>query len=213
MNSMKKRILSFSFLAVLAIMLQAFRWNSMTAQDQAALARPMAESLKQLMLEGKTGFAARRGKPISKGKDGALRYKTASVDGLHADDQYLAVKNGAEVFVAELNGRDVGILFYNATKLFTNEGDRQGGDVFTKTLILSEGAAEPNCGDSWCQYALFREHPESAPLAWYKENVHTNKITLLIGPVAAYQNEPYLSTSAKKEARIAKNLASMEHCG
>lgn len=168
---------------------------------------PMLDSLRTLILEGKTGFASRYGKRLADGEDGSIRY-AAKLDCLNADFQFISIKDGKEFYNIEWNTRNGNEAINFCYGMFDN--DLNPKLKLQRTCIDFCMPKEPK--DGWSYYD-FREDYGKPELGTMKVLGKNKKTVMCIGPLKDIPKLFWDAENKNNTEWIIKNVAAYKPTG
>ena len=175
------------------------------------LAVPFGDSLKKLALEGKNGFAGRKGKAI-KGEAGEERFATKPLAWMGASDQYISVLDGKEFYIATFKDKKTREVLLQSIIIITGSNDynhRKPGSLY----FVNSSLGEPK--DEWYDRRAVRESEDiSTPMLFrYYSTKDERKNMLVIGPVEDYGLKYAAEQLAWKKKRLAGMIAEFKPSG
>lgn len=162
-------------------------------------ARPIADSIKQLVAEANTGFKARRGQKTQQG-NGSIQYAVNPIKCFDGSSQFIAEKDGKAFYVIAISGKKPYAYFDEAIYLLTNSYKSVYGpynmrddyiDVSNdagKTRFHNDDALFNGNNDGWRTQTIYEKNSDRT-LARYRATLKDHKIVLIIGPMVDFRIE------------------------
>src|SRR5882757_4295759 len=155
-------------------------------------ARPMVDSIKNLVIEANNGFKNRLGQKTQQA-NGTVQYAVNPIKCFDAASQYIAQKDGKAFYVITISGKKQYAYFEEAIYLLTNSYKNVYGpynrmddyiDVSNdggKTMYHEDDALFNGNNDGWRTQTIY-EKDSDRTLARYRATLKDHKIVLIIGP-------------------------------
>ncbi|MCO5945851.1 hypothetical protein [Mucilaginibacter flavidus] len=194
----------YLFIVLLFIACQA---SAQSIEKLVEGARPMVDSIKNLVIEANNGFKSRLGQKTAQA-NGTVQYAVNPIKCFDAASQYISQKDGKTFYVITISGKKPYAYFEEAIYLLTNSYKNVYGpynmlddyinDKTPKDMYRDDDALFNGNNDGWRTQTIYQKNSQST-LARYRATLKDHKAVLIIGPVVDFHIERD-KAAAKQEA-------------